>query len=137
MPIMFVEFRRSSVACLIAERSWIISSQSPSDAADSMGSALCDIYLIASRLLLPELGADALAHLKKLFSTVYAAMAPKLAYRIFDKTTENSPLRKLLVASLMRLSCSEASEHRLRPLFRPLNPHGPSVKYSAIRTAST
>jgi hypothetical protein len=67
-----------------------------------MGSALCDIFLIASRLLIPELDADALAQLKKLFSTAHAAMAPKLVDRIFDKTTENSPLRKLLVTSLAR-----------------------------------
>jgi len=98
-----------------------------------MGSALYEIYLIASRLLIPELEADALAQLKKLFSTAHAAMTPKLVYRIFDKTTENSPLRKLLVASLMRLFCSEASEHRLRPFFRPLDPHGPYVEWSAIQ----
>ncbi len=75
---------------------------SPSDAAESMGSALCDLYFVASRLLIPELKADVLKQLKNLFSTAHAAMTPSLAERIFDKTTEISPLRKLLVMSLAR-----------------------------------
>jgi len=87
---------------VIAGRFWNMSSLSPSDAADSMASALCDVYLMASRLLIPELEADVLEQLKSLFSTAHAAMTPKLADRIFDKTTEISPLRKLLVVSLAR-----------------------------------
>ncbi len=86
----------------IAERSWNMSLLSPSDAAESMGSALCDLYFVASRLLIPELKADVLKQLKNLFSTAHAAMTPGLAERIFDKTTEISPLRKLLVMSLAR-----------------------------------
>jgi hypothetical protein len=67
-----------------------------------MGSALCDIYLIASRLLIPELEADAPAQLTWDFGTTRAVMTPKLVDRIFDKTFENSTLRKLLVTSLVR-----------------------------------
>lgn len=87
---------------VIAERFWKMPSQSPADAADSMGSALCDIYFMASRLLIPELEADVLKQLKNLFSTAHAVITPMLADRIFDKTTEISPLRKLLVVSLAR-----------------------------------
>jgi len=87
---------------VIAERSWNFALQSPSEAADSMGSALCDIYLMATRLRMPELETDALAQLKRLFAGIQAVMTPKLAERIHDKTPENSPLRKLFVTSLAR-----------------------------------
>lgn len=86
----------------IAESFWKMSSHSPAEAADSMGSALCDIYFLASRLLIPELEADVLKQLKSLFNTAHAVTTPMLAERILDKTIEISPLRKVLVVSLAR-----------------------------------
>jgi len=112
MPITFVEFQRiyysrrwgggALNSRVIAERFWKSSSQSPSEAADSMGRALCDIYLMAGRLLIAELQTDALAQLKKLFVAAHEVMTPKMVEMIYDKTPDNSPLRKLLVASLAR-----------------------------------
>jgi len=87
---------------VVAERFWKSSSQSPAEAADSMGRALCDIYFMAGRLLIAELQTDALAQLKKHFAAAHGVMTPQMVEMIYDKTPDNSPLRKLLVASLAR-----------------------------------
>lgn len=85
---------------LIAERSWSFSVPDPSEAAVKKANALCDIYLLASRLRMPELETDVVKQLDKYLSDTPEAITPKLVDYIYDKTPEISPLRKLFVKSL-------------------------------------
>jgi len=87
---------------LIVDRSWNFSVPNPSEATVKRANALCDVYLLAGRLRIPELEEDVLEQLKSYLSAAPKAITPRLVDYIYDKTSEISPLRKLFVTSLAR-----------------------------------